>query len=85
MEIVKVEYLNGYRLGVEFGNNEKRVADFKHFLFQRHSPMTTQFRDIERFGKVYIEHGHLTWEDGQMDISAQSIYDNEFRPKLPAQ
>jgi len=78
MEIIKVKYLSDYKIEVEFNDKEKRIADFKDFLFQEHSPMTTQFRDIERFKKVYIELGHLTWEDGQMDISAQSIYNNQF-------
>lgn len=78
MNIIKVKYLSDYKLEVEFDNKEIRIADFKKFLYGNHSPMTTQFRDIERFKKVYIEYGHLTWEDGQMDISASSIYNNEF-------
>ncbi len=78
MEIIKVRYLTGYKLEVEFDDQEKRVADFKKFLFQNHSPMTTQFRDIDRFKNVEIELGSLTWEDGQMDIPAESIYNNEF-------
>jgi len=78
MEIIKVRHLTGYKLEVEFDDQEKRVADFKKFLFQNHSPMTTQFRDIDRFKNVEIELGSLTWEDGQMDIPAESIYNNEF-------
>ena len=81
MRIIKVKYLSDYKLEVEFDNGEKRIADFKDFLFQDHSPMTTQFRDKERFKKVYIEFGHLTWEDGEMDISAESVY-NKFSQKL---
>lgn len=80
MEIIKVKYLSDYKLEVEFNNNEKRIADFKPFLFGNHSPMTTQFRDVEKFKKVNIELGYLTWENGQMDISAHSIYNNEFTP-----
>ena len=81
MKIVKVKYLSDYKLEVKFDNNEKRIADFKDFLFKDHSPMTEQFRDKELFKKVYIEFGHLTWEDGQMDISAESIFRNEFSLK----
>ena len=43
--------------------------------------MTTQFRDKKRFKKVSIAFGNLTWEDGQMDIPAESIYNNEFSSK----
>lgn len=81
MEIINVKYLGDYRLEVIFDDNEIRIADFQEFLFQEHSPMTTQFRDKSRFKNVQIEFGHLTWEDGQMDISAHSIYDGKFSPK----
>ena len=80
MEIVKVKYLSDYKLEVEFDNDEKIIADFKDFLFQNHSPMTTQFKDKERFKNVSIDFGHLTWEDGEMDISAESVY-NKFSLK----
>ncbi len=78
MKIVKVKYLSDYKLEVKFDNGEKRIADFEDFLFKDHSQMTTQFRDKKRFKNVSIAFGHLTWEDGQMDIPAESIYNNEF-------
>ncbi len=80
-KITKVKYLSDYKLKVVFDNGEKRIADFKDFLFKSHNPMTTQFRDKKRFKNVSIAFGHLTWEDGQMDIPAESIYNNEFASK----
>ena len=76
MKLINVKHLDNYRIESEFEDGQKRITDFKKFLFQNHSPMTTQFRDVERFKKVSIERGNLTWEDGQMDISAESIYQN---------
>ena len=51
------------------------MADFKD-----HSPMTTQFRNKQHFKNVSIAFGHLRW-DGQMDISAESVYNNQFASK----
>lgn len=81
MKIIKVKYLGDYKLKIIFDDNEIRIADFKEFLFENHSPMTTQFRDKMRFKNVQIDYGHLTWEDGQMDISSHSIYDGKFSPQ----
>jgi uncharacterized protein (DUF1015 family) len=78
MKIVSVKYLTDYKLIVVFEDNQERIADFERFIKSSLQPMTNQFRDIERFKKVYIEHGRLTWEDGQMDISAESIYEGDF-------
>ena len=83
MEIIRVKYTKDYQLEVFFDNGEKRIVDFKSFLFNEKNPMTTQYRDIEKFKNVEIEFGHLTWDNGQMDISSESIYNNEFRPPDP--
>ncbi len=81
MKIIKVKYLSDYKLKVVFDNGEKRIADFKNFLFKDHNPMTTQFRDKQRFKSLSNAFGNLTWEDGQMDIPAESIYNNKFASK----
>lgn len=78
MKIISVQYISGYKLKVQFSDGTVRVADFENFIKTSLQPMTNQFKDIERFKKVYIDSGHLTWEDGQMDISAHSIYDGKF-------
>ncbi len=73
MEIIKVEHLKDYKLRVHFSDGAVKVINMKKFLMTAQNPMTTQFRDVKRFKKAYIDMGHLTWEDGQMDISAQSV------------
>ena len=81
MKIIKVKYLSGYRLEVVFENEQIVITDFEEFLSQAKNPMTLQFKNIEKFKKVKIKFGHLTWQDGQMDISAESILNKEFSLK----
>ena len=81
MNIVKVRYLHGYQLEVAFDDGQIRIADFGDFLRKAKNPMSTQFRDIERFKNVEIDHGDLSWEDGQMDFPADNIYKGKFKPK----
>jgi hypothetical protein len=78
MKIIRVKYLNEYTLEVEFDDGTVKYPNFKDFILNSKQPMTQQFEDIERFKNVSINHGHLTWEDGQMDISAHSIYNDKF-------
>lgn len=78
MKIIKVEYISDYKLKVLFSDGVVKIADFEKFIKTSLQPMTNQFKDIERFKKVYIDSGHLTWEDGQMDISSHSIYEGKF-------
>lgn len=78
MKIINVTYLGEYELLITFADGVEITADFRSFIFQSQQPMTNQFKDKERFKKVEIHCGDLTWEDGQMDISANSIYSGFF-------
>jgi hypothetical protein len=78
MKIVKVKYLDTYRLQVLFDDGKTVVADFRSFLLKSGNPMTTQFRSVSLFKKVKVWNGHLTWMDGEMDISAESVYSGKF-------
>ena len=78
MIIADVQYLGDYRIRVTFRNGEYRIVDFISWLSQQKNPMTAQFMDMERFSSVKAKTTHLEWEDGEMDISAQSIYDGDF-------
>jgi len=75
MQIIAVKYLKDYKLKVVFSDNEEKTADFEHFLNTAKNPMTKAFLDIKKFKKVNIDTGFLSWNNGQMEISGQSISD----------
>lgn len=76
--ITKVIYIGDYKLECHFNDDKVVVANFSDFLHNAKNPMTNQFLDKKRFALVEIEFGDLTWEDGEMDISAESIRKGEF-------
>jgi hypothetical protein len=74
MKVKSVKHIQEYLLEVSFENGTVRQIDLKNFLLTAKNPMTTKFRDIELFKNVRIEYGHLSWGDGEMDLSAESLY-----------
>ncbi len=90
MKIVNVKYLSDYKLEVLFSNNKTNIADFEHFLRNSKNESITKFTDKRKFKKVTIDTGFLSWNDGEMEISAQSVYDefccieNDFRKGIRA-
>ena len=74
MQVINVVHLGEYKLKLKFSNNTVKVIDLKEFLLNAKNPMTKAFINIELFKQVKITHGHLTWLDGEMDLSAQSLY-----------
>lgn len=74
MKVVNVKYISEYKLEIQFSDNTVKNVDLKQFLLSAKNPMTTTFRDIELFKQVKVVHGHLSWNDGEMDLSAESLY-----------
>jgi len=77
MKIISVKYLDGYKLEVQFSNGEKKIADFDYFLRKSTHVSINKFLDKSKFKNVVIDTGFLSWNDGEMEISALSVY-NEF-------
>jgi hypothetical protein len=77
MQIIAVKYLEDYKLKVVFSDKNEKTADFENFLNSAKNPMTKAFLDIKKFKKVNIDTGFLSWNNGEMEISGQSI-NNEF-------
>jgi len=75
MKIIAVKYLSDYKLEVKFANGKIVIADFENFITSAQNPMITQFANKTKFRKVKIEAGFLTWGDGEMEISALSVYE----------
>jgi len=61
--VVKVEYLDGFRLRIRFDNGSEGVHDFSEMM-QESGPMLEPLRDPGYFACVFIELGALTWPNG---------------------
>lgn len=80
MRITKATYQKGYKILVQFINQEIPIADFKSFLKKSLHPQIQKFRNKKEFKKVQVDTGFLTWNNGEMEISAESVY-NDFCEK----
>ncbi len=76
MKIISVKYIKDYKLEVVFSNRECKVANFEEFLKKSKHPSILKFLDIQAFKTVRIDTGFLSWNDGEMEISACSVYDD---------
>lgn len=74
MKILKVKYLNEYKLEVLFSNGETKIADFEVFLKKSKNKSISKFLDKNKFKLVEIVTGFLSWNNGEMEISAVSVF-----------
>lgn len=74
MKILKVKYLQEYKLEVLFSNGETKIADFEDFLKNSKNKSISKYLDKSKFKLVEIDTGFLSWNNGEMEISAHSVY-----------
>ena len=74
MKLTSATYLNNYSVELFFSDGERRTVDFKSFLSTASNPMTKAFLDLSKFKNFEVTHGYLSWNNGEMDFSADSLY-----------
>lgn len=72
LKISGVRPLDDYKLWLRFSNGEIKIFDFKPELdFPAFSPL----KDKELFESVYIDYGVTVWNDGDIDIAPEHLYE----------
>lgn len=75
MRIVAFKIIGEYKLALTFANGANKIVDLSSFLNRSQNPMTSQFKDQSLFQQVQLTHGHLSWLNGEMDLSAESLFE----------
>lgn len=59
---------------ITFNNGEQRVFDASIL----NGPVFQRLKEEQVFFNPVIDHGIITWDDGQIDCSPEYIYDHSF-------
>ena len=76
LSVTGVRPLDGNRLWVRFNSCDSRVFDFTPLLA---SPAFTPLSDPNVFKNVYIDFGVPVWNDGDIDISPDYLYEHGLK------
>lgn len=60
---------------VTFSNGEKRVFDVSKLL---EYPVYKKLENYEIFKSAYVENGIIVWNNGEIDVSPETVYINSF-------
>ena len=64
--------LEDYKLLILFNNGERRIFDFKPLLDM---PCYKSLWDIDMFRQVYVECGTAVWDNGEIDIAPETLFE----------
>ena len=67
-----VRPLDDYKLWVRFNTGEAKIFDFKPLLS---APGFAPLKDESLFKQVYIDYGVTVWQDGDIDIAPEKLYE----------
>ncbi len=73
LKISGVRPLEDHLLWVRFNNGEAKIFDFKPLLKE---PGFQPLADAKVFREVYIDYGCTVWNDGDIDIAPEYLYEN---------
>ena len=74
-EIVRAEYVDGYRIHLWFNTGKDHIVDFKSFLLHVQNPTLKQYLALDKFRQFTIVHGNLDWNDYEMSFPIADLYD----------
>ena len=75
MKVINVKHLADYKLEVMFSTNETKIINLENFLKNAKNPMISENLKLENFKNVAINTGFLSWNNGTMELSAESLYE----------
>lgn len=75
--VQSVRALDAYELFVRFTNGEERIYDAKPLLA---SPVFKPLADQAVFASVYVDYGCPVWNDGEIDLAPETIYQDGTKP-----
>lgn len=81
LRVSGVRPLEDYRLWVRFNTGEAKTIDFKPLLS---SPAFSPLRDETLFRQVYIDYGVTVWNDGDIDIAPEYLYEHGMQDEKTA-
>ncbi|MBO5583408.1 MAG: DUF2442 domain-containing protein [Prevotella sp.] len=71
LEVIKAEYLDGFRLLLWFSNGEQKIVDLSNSL---NGTVYAPLKDIEYFKCFSIKFNTVEWENGA-DFAPEYLYE----------
>ncbi len=75
LKVKEIKVISELCMLITFSTGEKRIFD-ANFLIQY--PAYVELQNFEIFKNAYIENGIIVWNNGKIDVTAETIYNNSY-------
>ena len=59
--VTHAEYIEGYKVKVDFNDGVEKIVDFSDFLIKHPHPQHNKYKDLKLFKQFKIEIGTIVW------------------------
>ncbi|MEI7638429.1 MAG: DUF2442 domain-containing protein [Syntrophus sp. (in: bacteria)] len=78
VEVISVDYLDGYRLSIGFSDGHQQTVNFEPFLRRSLHPDIIKYLDPDLFKQFRIVDGQLDWHDYDLCFPIETLYDGSL-------
>ena len=78
IDIESAEYVEDYKLRLQFSDGKERTVDFGSFLHNSLNPLIRKYLDIDKFKKFSVEYGDLFWNDYDLCFPVADLYEGQI-------
>ena len=75
IEVTGVKTLDDMMMLITFSNGETRLFD----ATKLEGPAFEPLKDTEVFRTAGVDHGVITWQDGEIDCAPEYMYENSYK------
>ncbi|MDQ1298168.1 MAG: hypothetical protein QG558_707 [Campylobacterota bacterium] len=75
--IENADYLNGYKIRLQFNDQTTQTIDFENFILSSTNPHIAKYADLEIFKNFSITDGDLEWNDYDLCFPIADLYENQ--------
>lgn len=75
IELTSADYVEGYKIRLQFSDGKDRILDFESFLRRSLNPMIQAYLDFDKFKQFTVEYGDLQWNDYDLCFPIADLYE----------
>ncbi len=78
IDLESAEYVEDYKLRLQFSVGQKRIIDFEPFLRNSLNPLISKYLALDKFKKFSVEYGDLFWDDYDLCFPVADLYEGQI-------
>jgi len=78
--VVEALYIEEYKINLKFENGKTGVVNLAEYILQ--GEIFQPLQSLENFKNFTVTYGTLTWNNGEIDIAPETLYEKATAEKI---